>query len=117
MKKLDLNTLQKYIQVRPITLNDYEQIYELALKCFPGMQPWGKEQIASQLETFPQGQLCVEYQGRIIGSSSSLIIDFDEYGEKPNRSRSSANGRSCRESISRDACSNRTITTMRKAMA
>ncbi|MCA9740855.1 GNAT family N-acetyltransferase [candidate division KSB1 bacterium] len=82
MKKLDLNTLQKYIQVRPITLNDYEQIYELALKCFPGMQPWGKEQIASQLETFPQGQLCVEYQGRIIGSSSSLIIDFDEYGEK-----------------------------------
>lgn len=82
MKKNDLNTLQKKIRVRQITLDDYEQIHELALKCFAGMQPWGKEQIKSQLERFPEGQLCVEFEGQIIGSSSSLIIDFDEYGEK-----------------------------------
>lgn len=82
MKDIDLDKLQKNILVRQITINDFNQIRELALKSFPGMIPWGKEQIESQLQIFPEGQLCVEYEGQIIGSSGSLIIDFDEYGEK-----------------------------------
>lgn len=82
MAKISLETLQKNIHVRQLELGDYEQIRELATKSFPGMQPWGKEQIESQLRTFPEGQIGVEFNGKIIGSSSSLIIDFDEYGEK-----------------------------------
>ncbi len=34
-------------------------------------------QIESQLAIFPEGQLCVEIDGRLAASSSSLILDYD----------------------------------------
>lgn len=80
MKKLDFDALQKSIHVRPLKIEDYEQLVQLQSRCFPGMATWSKDQINSQISIFPDGQLCVEYEGKIIGSSSSLIIDFDEYG-------------------------------------
>ncbi|MEP7271612.1 MAG: hypothetical protein ABI882_08900 [Acidobacteriota bacterium] len=40
------------------------------------MEPWTKEQFDSQLEIFPEGQFCVEYQGLLVASASSLILDF-----------------------------------------
>lgn len=58
--------------VRSLEMGDYDQLVELQLKCFPGMKTWSKEQIESQLKYFQAGQICVEYKGKLIGSSSSL---------------------------------------------
>jgi predicted amidohydrolase/ribosomal protein S18 acetylase RimI-like enzyme len=81
MKQVDSNSFARSIIVRPIRLEDYDQIVGLQLKSFPDMKPWSKEQIESQLATFPDGQICIEYQGRIVASSSSLILDFAMYAD------------------------------------
>lgn len=81
MPDINLEDFQESILVRPIRIEDYDQIAALQLQSFPGMKPWSREQVASHLRYFPQGQLCVEYNGKIVGSSSSLVIDFDEYGD------------------------------------
>lgn len=78
-KSVDHKQFEKKVVVRPLRIEDYEALAELGRRCFPNMQPWGKEQIESQLARFPQGQLVVQYDGRLVASSSSLIIDFDEY--------------------------------------
>ena len=72
------NDFDRRLTVRPLRLDDYEQLVEVELRCFPGMKPWHKDQIASQLEHFPEGQICVEMDGRIVASSSSLVVKFDE---------------------------------------
>jgi len=59
MKKIDLRTLEKKIKVRPLELKDYDALVELQKLCFPGMHTWKKEQIESQLEIFPEGQICI----------------------------------------------------------
>jgi predicted amidohydrolase/ribosomal protein S18 acetylase RimI-like enzyme len=81
MTTLDLKQFEKQIIVRQIRLEDYDQLVQLQLKCFPGMKPWRLEQLESQLKTFPEGQICIAYEGRIVASSSSLILDFALYGE------------------------------------
>ena len=43
------------------------------------MKPWSQEQFASQLKIFPEGQICIHFQGVIVASSSSLILDFSMY--------------------------------------
>ena len=68
-----------FIEVRPLRLEDYDSVVEVQRRCFPGMEPWHYEQFASQLKTFPEGQICVVFNGRLVASSSSLIIDFDIY--------------------------------------
>lgn len=84
MTRIDVESFQKRILVRPVRREDYDQIVQLQLKCFPGMKPWTTEQIESQLSIFPEGQICVEYDGKIVASSSSLILDFALYGEMHN---------------------------------
>jgi len=80
-KRMDRGLLEKDLILRSLRMEDYEQLVQLQLRCFPGMWPWSRQQIESQLGIFPEGQICIEHQGEIIASSSSLIIDFDLYGE------------------------------------
>jgi predicted amidohydrolase/GNAT superfamily N-acetyltransferase len=77
IEPLDLEAFAWKIRVRELTLDDYEELVAMQRKCFPGMQPWGRDQIESQLAIFPKGQLCVECDGQLVASSSSLILDFD----------------------------------------
>jgi predicted amidohydrolase/ribosomal protein S18 acetylase RimI-like enzyme len=83
---------RRRIQVRPLKSSDYEAVTELQLKCFPGMKPWAREQFESMLATFPEGQICVVANGRLVASSSSLIVDFDLYSEWHNWAEIADNG-------------------------
>lgn len=75
---------QHRVHVRQMRLSDYDAIVRLQQQCFPGMKPWKREQIESQLRIFPQGQLVVEFDGQVVASSSSLIVDFDLYSPQTN---------------------------------
>lgn len=79
---MDLSRFEKKILLRNIREDDFDAIIELQKLCFPNMKPWKKEHLESHLKIFPEGQFCVEYDGKIIGSASSLIIDFDEYDDQ-----------------------------------
>lgn len=79
MDKLKLEEFEYHIRVRPIVIEDYDKLIEMQRACFPGMETWGRDQIASQVEVFPEGQLCIDYDGEIVASSTSLVVDFDHY--------------------------------------
>lgn len=71
----------KKIKLRKLQMKDYSQIIEIQKKCFPGMKPWSKQQFENILTYFNDGQYCIQYGKKIIASSSSLIINFDDYSE------------------------------------
>ncbi len=74
--------ISKKIKLRRITLEDYAQITALQLLCFPGMKPWSEGQFKNLISHFSEGQVCVQYGKKIIASSCSLIINFDDYSEE-----------------------------------
>ncbi|HKJ44257.1 MAG TPA: bifunctional GNAT family N-acetyltransferase/carbon-nitrogen hydrolase family protein [Balneolales bacterium] len=71
----------KSIESRALTLPDFEAVTDLQERCFPGMKTWTIGQFKSQLENFPEGQIGIFYDGKLISSSSSLIVDIDEYAD------------------------------------
>lgn len=77
MEPLDLKDYEWKTVVRPLTMDDFDALVEMQQLCFPGMQVWQRDQIESQIRTFPQGQMCVEIDGRLAASSSSLILNYD----------------------------------------
>jgi len=79
--KIKLKDFEKSIKVRQLILDDYQNIIKLQEKCFPGMKTWTIEQFSSQINIFPEGQIAVEYNGVIVASSSSLIVDFTLYSD------------------------------------
>ncbi len=70
------------IQIRQMTEADLALVSALQLRAFPGMQPWKPEFLLKHIATFPEGRLvAVNKGGSIVGSASSLIIDWDDYAE------------------------------------
>ncbi|MED4963931.1 GNAT family N-acetyltransferase [Heyndrickxia coagulans] len=88
----DVSKFEKKIEVRNIRFEDIDDIMALSKKCFPGMEPWKHEQLESHIRIFPEGQFCVEYEGKIVGSCSSLIVNFDEYEDQHTWDTITANG-------------------------
>ncbi|HMW32894.1 MAG TPA: GNAT family N-acetyltransferase [bacterium] len=79
MAELELKEFEKTICARQLTIDDYESVTELQIRSFPGMKPWSYDQFESQIRLFAEGQIGIEYNGLLVASSSSLILDFDPY--------------------------------------
>jgi len=79
--RLSLEDFESRLTVRKLTLQDFEAWNELEERCFPGSLPWLREHLESQLERFPEGQICIELDGELVASSSSLIVHFGDYEE------------------------------------
>ncbi len=81
MPEIDLKEFESSVNARPLTAADFDRVVELQRACFPNMPTWSQAQFESQLQHFPEGQICVEYDGVIVASSASLVVDFDLYSE------------------------------------
>jgi len=77
MPILNLKEFERHTVVRSLTMDDYDALVAMHLRCFPGLEPWSRAQIESQLKIFPEGQICVEIDGELAASSGSLIITYD----------------------------------------
>ena len=72
-------------KVRQMNLHDIDEVIELQQRAFPGQTPWNAEQLKRHLEVFPEGQfVAATPDGHILGSASSLLIDWDDYAESAN---------------------------------
>ncbi|WP_316787982.1 bifunctional GNAT family N-acetyltransferase/carbon-nitrogen hydrolase family protein [Pedobacter frigoris] len=72
------------IETRKLTLEDYDDLKESMLQAYDtlGGQIWSKSTIAKLLKLFPEGQLCIAVDDKVVACSLSIIVDYDEYGDK-----------------------------------
>ncbi len=81
METIDLKDYEWKTILRPMRIEDFDALVEMQLACFPGMHPWERDQIESQLQHFPDGQLVIEIEGKLAASCCSLILDYDVHME------------------------------------
>jgi len=87
------NGRNRHFSVRQMTPDDFPAVIDLQVRAFPGLSPWRAEQLAQHLSVFPEGQLVAsDLTGRILGSASSLLIDWDDYAESANWSSITGHG-------------------------
>lgn len=67
------------IDLRVLTLEDFSALVALQKRCFGDMEGTTQEQFESQLYQFQEGQMGVFFDDELVGSSSALILDLDEY--------------------------------------
>lgn len=60
---------------------DFNELIHIQKESFPPPFPselwWNKEQLHNHITLFPEGALCIEVDGKIAGSITSLLVDFD----------------------------------------
>lgn len=69
------------IQVRNTRADDFGGIAELTRRVYPETPAWSREQLASHLAIFPDGQFVAIEAGseRVVGMAASLVVRWDEY--------------------------------------
>jgi len=78
---VDNGTSYQQVDIRNYSNKDIPDLIALQRECFPPPFPedllWNEKQLYSHIERFPEGALCAASEGRIIGSMTTLMIDFD----------------------------------------
>ena len=66
------------VAVRHLTIADYKDLKESMIQAYTGsrMSYWHEENIENLLTIFPEGQLCVVVNERVVAAALSLIIEY-----------------------------------------
>lgn len=69
--------------LRNLQVSDYpdikrimEQVYHSAGGALP------ESKFRSILKTFPEGQICIEDDGKVVAAAFAVVVDYDKFGDK-----------------------------------
>ena len=69
--------------LRHLTLDDYADIQRLMNVVYAEEGgAWTKQQFIAQLNRFPEGQICIEDNGKVAAGALSLIVDYAKFGDR-----------------------------------
>ncbi len=61
---------------------DYQDIAEIMERVYPTMDgAWSQAQFESQILRFPEGQICIEDNGKVVAAAISLVVKYSRWGQ------------------------------------
>lgn len=71
------------IELRKLSIEDYNDLRESMQQAYldSGNGVWSKAKINDLLRIFPEGQLCIAVDGKVVACSLSIIVDYDLFGD------------------------------------
>jgi predicted amidohydrolase/GNAT superfamily N-acetyltransferase len=71
------------IELRKLTINDYNDLRESMQEAYldSGNGVWSKAKIQNLLNIFPEGQLCIAVDDKVVACSLAIIVDYDIFGD------------------------------------
>ncbi len=69
--------------LRQTRVEDYQDIAEIMDRVYAGdlEGAWSEAQFQSQIKRFPEGQLCIEDNGKVVAAAISLIVKYSRWGQ------------------------------------
>ncbi len=71
------------IKLRNLTIEDYPDLKASMMEAYAGIggEYWNKKAISKLLKIFPEGQLCIEVDGKVVASALSIIVNYRKFGD------------------------------------
>ncbi|NBU36414.1 MAG: GNAT family N-acetyltransferase, partial [Bacteroidetes bacterium] len=71
------------IELRNLYFEDYFGLKEAMIEAYAGIggDYWQLDDIKKLLDLFPEGQLCVLVDGKVVASALSIIVDYKKFGD------------------------------------
>ncbi|MFT6866222.1 MAG: putative amidohydrolase/ribosomal protein S18 acetylase RimI-like enzyme [Cyclobacteriaceae bacterium] len=80
---LTKETKSQNVHLRHLQLSDYPEVKEIMIKVYGNLKKtyWEKLDIKRLLEVFPEGQLCIELDGKMVAAALAIIVDYKKFGD------------------------------------
>jgi len=81
--KMRENKNMQKIEVRNLKITDYMALKKSMIEAYKNWEGayWREHHIQSLLEKFPEGQVCVLVNDKIVGSALSIIVNYEDFGD------------------------------------
>ena len=78
-----IDEIEHKLKTRHLRLDDCAILHDLNVKAYKDVaEPWSLEEVARLIKLFPEGQICIEDNGKPVAAALSLIIDFSLFGDQ-----------------------------------
>lgn len=76
--------MAEFIEIRRLTLDDYRQLIAVMKDAYANWQGsvWSLNAISTLIEKFPEGQMVICVDDRIVGCALSIIVDYNQFGDE-----------------------------------
>ncbi len=83
------------VEIRLLKLSDYDDLYEAMALAYKGLRegPWEHGEVAELIRRFPDGQIAVTVDDKVVGCALALIIDYKRFGDSHTYNQITDNGR------------------------
>lgn len=76
------DSLEHKLLLRNLTLDDYPDIKYVQDRVYEATGgAISEKKFRNQLNAFPEGQICIEDDGKIVAAAFALIVDYDKFGD------------------------------------
>lgn len=71
------------IELRNLRFEDYLDINEAMEEAYSGIggDNWRRQSLQRLLKIFPEGQICITIDGKVVASALSIIVDYAKFGD------------------------------------
>ncbi len=92
MSKAKENTHHK-LNLRNLKLSDYADVKRIMNEVYSNAGgAWTKEEFKSQLKNFPEGQIGIEDNGKLVAGAFALVVNYSKYGDNHTYKEITGNG-------------------------
>lgn len=80
-EKADLE--EHHLRLRNLRLSDYPDVGRIMDRVYADIGgAWTRKQFAAQINRFPEGQICIEDNGKVIAAAISMVVNYDRFGDR-----------------------------------
>lgn len=72
------------LELRNLRIDDFDDIKHIMDTVYPGDMGgvWPKKNYRAMLKIFPEGQICIEDNGKVVAAAFAVIVDYDKFGDE-----------------------------------
>jgi len=80
--------------MRTLKRGDFKTVKEIMDKVYSNMEgAWAQDEYNNLLKKFPEGQICIEDNGKVVAAALAIIVEYSKYGDKHTYAKITGNGK------------------------
>lgn len=80
--------------LRQLRRADFKAIHAIMEKVYSNMEgAWSQDEYHALLKKFPEGQICIEDNGKVVAAALAIIVDYSKFGDKHTYAKITGNGK------------------------
>ena len=85
---------QHKLVLRTLRRNDFKAVKGIMDRVYSNMESaWSQDEYNNLIRKFPEGQICIEDNGKLVAVALAIIVEYSRFGDKHTYAKITGNGK------------------------